>query len=331
MFLLNIFFLLGFIFSCQRIEKSTLVQNEGKFFSSNEFDVLFFEKGFKHKSYIFYVDNFKNYVVSGSADNSISIWDINKSSVVTNIKFSYRGSWGIPVKYTKDGKFLVVGAYEELQILDSSNYRVISKKNTHIKGIQTVSVSLDNKFVLTGGADGYVRVWTLPDLKLIKEKQLTKGEVWNANISYNDSYALAGTSDKFVFLFSIPELTIKKVITNDYPVEFVSFSPDGNFFLLADNFGNVIVYEFSNLESYYLKFREHISEVLVAKFVDNNFLISGGRDGDIYIYELAKKSVIKKYNIGSAVFYFEKSNIYKMLIFGTGKGEVLFYKIISKE
>ncbi|MEJ5283704.1 MAG: hypothetical protein ACP5Q5_00905 [Brevinematia bacterium] len=317
-----------FLFSCT--ENKTVVKNEVLFETQN-FDIEFEKNGFKHKDYVFYIDAYKNYIVAGSADNSISIWDYEKSILITNIVFSFRGKWGIPVKYTQNGKYLVVGAYEELIILNSENYKVISKKLAHLKGVQSIAVSSDNKYIFSGGADGFVKVWSIPGLNLIKEQKITKGEVWNTHISSSGFLAISGSSTKEVIIFSFPDLSIKKIITNDYPVEFVNFSSDNNYFLFADNFGYVIVHKIDNLDFPYVKFREHLSEVLVAKFIDQNFLISGGRDGDIYIYDLKSKNVLKKYSVGSAVFYFEKSNKYKMLIIGTQKGNVLFYKIISKE
>ncbi|MCX7821680.1 MAG: hypothetical protein N2258_08425 [Brevinematales bacterium] len=317
-----------FILSCT--DKQVTVKNEVLFENEN-FDIEYNGSGFKHKDYVFYIDVFKNYVVSGSADNSITIWDYEKSNLITNIFFNYRGKWGIPVKFSKNGRYIVVGALEELLVLNTDNYKLVSKKLAHIKGVQSISISPDNKYVFSGGADGFVRVWSLPDLNLVYEKKILKGEVWNTHIDSSGTLAIAGGSTKEVVIFSFPELTIKKIITNDYPVEFVNFSDDNNYFLFADNFGYVVVYKMLDPDNPYVKFREHISEVLVAKFIDTNFLISGGRDGDIYIYDLKNKNVLKKYNIGSAVFYFEKSNKYKLLVVGTQKGNVLFYKIISKE
>ncbi|MGC8764966.1 MAG: WD40 repeat domain-containing protein [Brevinematia bacterium] len=291
-----------------------------------EVDYLF--NGFKHKDYVFYLDIWSDVIVSGSADNTISVCRWKENKVVTNIAFDYKGRWGIPVSFSKNGAFLAVGAYEEIVVYDVNNsFRVYSRVFGHRSGVQSLFISKDH-FILTGGSDGRLVLWSFPDLSLKKEVSTGIKEVWSVSISKDEKFALCGGSEKLVCLYNFPDLKLKKMIKNDYPVEFVDFSPDSSFFLFADAGGKVVVFDMNNLDKPARVLSAHIDSVLVARFLDEDVVVSGGRDGDIYFFSLNTGNVLKKISAGSSVFSIDFSIDNSLLVAGNEKGDILFYKVL---
>ncbi len=302
---------------------------EKSFQNDKTINESFLFKGFKHKDYVFCIDIWSNFVVSGSADNTICVWNFVKGDVVTNLTFGYKAKWGIPVIFSRNGKYLIAGAYEDIVVFSLKDFfKVYSKKFAHKSGIQTLCISDDNNLLLTGGSDGRLVLWSIPDLIMLKETNIASFEIWSTGISRNGNYALCGGSEKAVYLFSFPDLRVKKRIENKYPVEFVNFSRDGKFFLFADTGGNVIVYKIDDLEKPARVLNAHIDSVLVARFLKDDLIISGGRDGDIYIYDVYSGNVLKKIFVGNSVFTITFGINNDNFVIGTEKGEILFYKFI---
>ena len=80
------------------------------------------------------------------------------------------GGFGGPVfklQYTPDGKSLVACASDKtVRVVDPSNGSTRQTLSGHADWVYTFAVSADGKTLASGGWDGEVRLWSLPDAKL---------------------------------------------------------------------------------------------------------------------------------------------------------------------
>lgn len=118
------------------------------------------------------------FVVSGSYDKTLRLWDLSKDPV-TSKELKGHPDCVRSVAYSPNGRYVVSGSNDgTLRLWDLSKDRVTSiELRGHTDCVTSVAFSSDSRSVISGSYDGTVRLWKLyPDdikeaLRLIKEKK----------------------------------------------------------------------------------------------------------------------------------------------------------------
>lgn len=285
------------LLSCPKIDiKPDVINTQSK--KNLRLDYLYELSG--HTQYIFYsaFSPDSKYLASGGADRCVIIWDLKNTNQIKCIKEEYDEIWGIPLQYSKDGQYLVIGSFETLKVLSvKDDYKILSAKFAHPKGIQTLAISPDNKYVATGGVDGRIIVWSLPDLSKIKEIQAHASEIWNLKISPDEKYLISGGEDTLAKQWSFPDLSLIQILRyHSMPIEFVDISKDGSKLLLGSADSTVSVWNTRNLSSPVTILKGHIGSVLVAVFsIDGKYVFSGGDDDELYVCDAENGEVKERF------------------------------------
>lgn len=250
-----------------------------------------------HKQYIFYLDYSPDYrfLASGSADNTVRIWDCNNWNALKTITEDYKEIWGIPLLFSRDQKYLVIGAYDTLKVLSvREDFKEIARVFDHKGGIQSLSISSDSKTILTAGVEGSLNIWTLPELKPVKSKQAHVKEIWSACISPDMKFAVSGGEDALIKVWSYPDLELKHTVKfHELPIEYVQFSHNGRMILAGSSDSTISVWDFGDFRKPRSVLRAHMGSVLVAVFSsDDNLILSGGSDDTIYVYSVWNGEIV---------------------------------------
>ena len=100
------------------------------------------------------------FILSGSNDKSLKLWDIEKSRLVR----TYRGSKGAvtSVTFSPDGQhFLSGGTGKTLKLWQVESKKSIREFKGHTGTVTAVAFSQDGQFILSSGKDHTVKLWAL--------------------------------------------------------------------------------------------------------------------------------------------------------------------------
>jgi WD40 repeat protein len=167
------------------------------------------------------------FVVSGSADSSVKIWDLETG----------RELWTLPeheaavksVAYSPDGRHIVSGAADySIKLWDVETGEELGSLTGHSNVVNSVAYSPNGKLVVSGSADRTVKVWDLESGRNVRT--MAGHSLWVNAVCYSpDGRIIASASrDGTVKLWDAETGELRRSLSGHYSEVFaLRFSPDG--------------------------------------------------------------------------------------------------------
>ncbi|KAG6907799.1 hypothetical protein DXG01_007338 [Tephrocybe rancida] len=97
-------------------------------------------------------------LVSGSADKTAIVWDVQSGLAITPLKGHSRGLHS--VKYSPDGRHIASGSEDfTVRIWDTHTHLPVKSHKTHTRPVRAIACSPDGKHIFSGSDDHSIRVW----------------------------------------------------------------------------------------------------------------------------------------------------------------------------
>eukprot|EP00794_Sanderia_malayensis_P015990 gene15990-17600_t len=177
------------------------------------------------------------FIVTGSDDFTLKIWNINDSKIVSSLS-GHAGHHSCieAVAFSPDDKFLISGSWDRTAILwnlECSLPHIVIEGHNSV--VQCCTFSQDGKTIATGSWDYTVQIWFFEKMKIIKNKVL-KGHTGNIKaLSFSCDDILASASwDCTVRLWNIYECVCLHILQGHMGwIQACSFCPLGKYLVTA--------------------------------------------------------------------------------------------------
>ncbi|MDR1912638.1 MAG: caspase family protein [Helicobacteraceae bacterium] len=260
-------------------------------------------------SVAFSADN--RYVLSGSDDNTVRLWDIKTGKEIR--RFTGHSSSVYSVAFSADGKYALSGSGDKtVRLWDIKTGKEIRRFTGHSSSVYSVAFSFDSRYALSGSADKTVRLW---DIKTGKEiRRFTGHSDWVSSVAFSadGKYALSGSYDETVRLWDTQ--TGKEIRRfagqGDGRIYSVAFSFDGKYALSGSGDKTVRLWDIQTGREI-RRFTGHSSLVnSVAFSSDSKYALSGSDDQTVRLWDiqtgdkmaLIARNVQDRLKAGYAVF-----------------------------
>ncbi|KAG8807414.1 POC1 centriolar protein A [Serendipita sp. 400] len=170
------------------------------------------------------------YVVSGSSDKTIRIWDTETGAPVGE---PLQGHTGLvqSVAYSLDGRYVVSGSGDKtIRIWDTETGAPVGEPLMgHTDRVWSVAYSPDGRYVVSGSHDKTIRIWDTETGASVGEPLMGHTDrVWSVAYSPDGRYVVSGSSDKTVRIWNTQTPLDPRV---------VDFQPDDNGWVKHPNGG----------------------------------------------------------------------------------------------
>lgn len=190
---------------------------------------------------IFSPDN--KYLLAGGEFNQILIWRVADWNLIKTIEFE--GSVET-MRFSNNRKLLAVGDEAGLITLINSHdfnklksiYQRENESDVNIiprADINTLVFSPEDDYLITGGIDGKIKIWFVPDLKLIKTLDAGTSSIKSVRISQKGNCIASASSasqwgnENAITLWDFKSGDLLHTLTFPAGMEAVEFSPEGNY------------------------------------------------------------------------------------------------------
>ncbi len=207
-----------------------------------------FEKKFSHKieTVCFSPDN--KFILTGGEFNYLSVFETDSRTQFKRLDLP-SGIEGL--RYSRDGEQLALGREDGLVMLvDPDDFSI---KDSLLHGfhgnspdysdsnyradVNSLDFSPDNRYLVTGGLDGNIKIWYLPDKKLIKTIKAHNSSIKSLRINNKGnciataSSGIPGEGDNSIKMWDFKSGDLLHELSSPYGIEAVEFTPTGEFLL----------------------------------------------------------------------------------------------------
>ena len=275
-------------------------------------------------------------------DGKLASLDINNSFRIFNLDeyklidgFKNKLSQNVPyvnnMAISPDGIHLSFYNKEtkEVTIFNSNTRKFRHSIMSHPGGVETVTFTHDSKYLITGGLEGRLYMWSVETGKKVDTLSHHSDAV--LAISSNDTGRWVATAgyDKVIKVFNRSfRKNHYKLISHQTAVTTVSFL-SGQRLLSTDKEGTILIWDIvkSSVILRLPKFDSHITAVCIDK--EEDFLFVAGIGGMVGLYHLKEERLLKidflKQLAGvTQMQYCDERNL---LIFGLSNGHIPIYEL----
>ena len=228
------------------------------------------------------------FIISGSSDNSIKVWNI----LDLKEEFTLLGHTGHvkSVCSSSDGRFIISGSEDKtIKIWNVQEQRAEFTLIGHSDSVNSVAVSVDNKFIVSGSSDNTVRIWNMQGRR---EECILIGHterVSSVAVSADTRFIVTGSIDKTIKIWDVQgrreDFTLSGHMRG---VLSVDISPNGEFIVSGSDDNTIKIWSMLERKEVFT-LSGHNNHVNSVKVTDDSKFIVSGSYGEIITWNVQEQ------------------------------------------
>ena len=233
----------------------------------------------------------RKYVVSGSEDKTINIWEIETGRCIRTLEGHTDTVYA--VCYSPDGKYIASGSGDGIKLWEVATGECIKTLSGN-GGAYSLCYSPDGRYVASGSWNKTIKLWDVASGECIKAFAGHTDRINSVCYSPNGKYIVSGSKDKTIKLWEVATgECIKTLAGHTDRINSVCYSPDGKYIVSGSEDKTIKLWEAATGECI-KTLSEHTSPVYaVAYSLDGKTVASGSFDHTIKLWEVASGSCVK--------------------------------------
>jgi len=163
----------------------------------------------------------------------------------------------------------------------------------HTDAVRSVAVSLDGKYIVSGGDDHTVRVWNLADGALVRTLIGHTRSVHAVTLSPDGRYIVSGSYDKTIKVWRLSDGSHVRTIAGTTPAMSVAVSPDGQHIVSGNYDRTVGLWRLSDGAPVRTYCGHQNLVMSAAATPDGRHIVSGSLDRSVRVWDLVDGSLIR--------------------------------------
>lgn len=225
------------------------------------------------------------YLITGSSDKTIKIWDIENSKLVKVLTNHTSGIYALTIW----NNYLISGSSDKtIRIWDLENFNLLTTILAHQN--QIYSLSCHDNFLISSSLDKTIKIWNIEAKKLIGVINL---ELSAWCIIIHDNKIFAGLSDGTLRVYNLAN---GKLISSckEHSEAITQIKIYNNKVYTCSKDQTIKIWNIDNIDLE--NSIDTIKQVIWSILPDNNYIFVGGDDKTLKVWDLHNKKIIQNIN-----------------------------------
>lgn len=189
----------------------------------------------------------------------------------------------------------------------------------HSGPVYSLKFSSSNKFLLSGSADGTIRLWSLDLFKTICVYKAHTFPVWTVDFSPNDFFFASGGADRQTIVWCTKSNKPERLFLNALSdVTVTKFHPNGNYLFTGSSDHKIRMY---NIETAQMV-RSFVGHSDTITCLDTShcgkYLVSGSKDKSVILWDVDSSKILSKYIGHESTVYSVSFSFFSPIICSSG-------------
>jgi WD40 repeat protein len=234
------------------------------------------------------------YVVSGSADHSVTLWDRATGQPIRHY-FGHE-DFVFSVGFTPDAQHIISASADgTIRLWDVNSGDQIQRLDGHHQPIYSVAIDPTGRTLLSGSHDGTVRVWDIENGMTLQRLSGHHDWVTSISMSRDGRYVLSGSRDASLILWDAATGKARHRFNGQDQVTSVALSPDGQLALSAGIVNGLQLWNVQTGDPICCFKHDTQGAKTVAFSPDGTYAVSGSLDGLITAWDVKTLAVLRTF------------------------------------
>lgn len=223
------------------------------------------------------------YVVSGSDDYTIKIWDVSTGREIRTIVTKHKIT---SVAFSPDGQFVISGSYDQtLKLWNTTTGKLLKTFEAHLDVVNAIVFLPNGKFVLSGSSDKALILWDVQKAQPIRKFIGHSKTITSVAVTFDGKYSLSGSRDNTAVIWDIHSgKKIREFVHSD-AVLAVAFSPDGKLAVTACKDGTLKIWDIDSGTLLRTFTNGYSVDRCIAVSPDGKYILSGREDHSLILWD----------------------------------------------
>ncbi len=267
-----------------------------------------------HEGYVYSVaiSSDGQYIVSGSRDNTMRLWDRKGNPIGQPFRGHEKSVRS--VAFSPDGHYIVSGSDDNtLRLWDINGNPIGQPFRGHKKLVRSVAFSPDGHYIVSGSDDNTLRLWDINGNPIGQPFRGHKSSIWSVAFSPDGAIIVSSSTDKTVRLWDIAGNPLGEPFQgHEDSVTSIAFSPDGQTIASSSKDKTVRLWDKTGTPIGQ-PLRGHESDIYSIAFSpDGQYIVSGSGDNTLRLWN-------RKGNLIGKLLRGHESDIYSVAFSSDGQ------------
>ncbi|MCC6549557.1 MAG: caspase family protein [Ignavibacteriaceae bacterium] len=226
------------------------------------------------------------FIVSGSWDQTIKIWETSTGKLIRTLHSDGRGVTSLSI--SPDGKYIVSGCFDGKIVLWELQTGQIARVIEGVSKVTDVKFSSDEKFIVSSTESGVIKIYLTDSGSLVHNIDTHSKSGTSISISQNGRYIASGSEEGNLSVWDVETGKHMRTIKgHGEDISSVAISGDGDYLVSAAYFDSTIKIWDQTTGKFLRTLKGHTGSVeTVTISSDSKYIFSGSEDKTIKIWEL---------------------------------------------
>ena len=225
------------------------------------------------------------WVASGSADNTIRLWDVNSGRELRALMG--HKNWIKSLAVSGNGQLLASGSNDRtVKLWNVSSGRELYTLSGHLGSVEALVFSPDDRWLASGSNDATIKIWEVESGREVQTLSSYADDVTALAFSRDGKTLAVGSKSGAIHISDTGTWRQSRILKQQTGrISTISFSPRGNWLASGSVDGTVVLWDpTSGKERHTLKISS--SAVLATAFVGEDELLAVSADGKIVAWDV---------------------------------------------